>query len=168
MALSFGATAEYIHNSENVDFFTSGVNAQIVFWGHDTEEQRNIFVGQTGTHLTNSNRVDRLAQFRGSEPIHISGYWLPAHVAGSNRFSTLTWAEVIASQGTHPNHLPLWQAMFGVNPPVNPPLNWSQEWWDSQEQQARQRQLGFNYDLIALIGYSPTTEPDSPNLGGDD
>jgi len=168
MALSFGATVEHINSSESVDFFATGVNAHIVFWGHDIVEQRNIFVGQTGTHLTNSNRVDRLAQFRGREPIHISGYWLPTHQAGSNRFNTLKWAEVSASQGTHINHLPLWQAMFGVNPPVNPPLNWSHEWWNNQENQAHQRQSAFDYDLVALIGYSPTSEADTLNLGGNE
>jgi len=168
MALSFAATAEHIYNTEEVSFFTAGVNAHLVFWGHNLEEQRNIFSGQTGAHMTNSARVDRLARFRGREPIHISGYWLPAHQPGSNRFSRLTWAEVIAGQGNHANHLPLWQAMFGVNPPVNPPLEWHlfPEWWDSldEAERQRQRQLGFDYDLIRLIGYTPMPE-DTPNLG---
>jgi len=168
MALSFGATAERIYNTEYVSFFTAGVNAHLVFWGHDVDEQRNIFLGQTGAHITNSNRVDRLARFRGTEPIHISGYWLPAHQVGSNRFSTLRWAEVVAAHGAHANHLPLWQAMFGMNPPLDPPLNWSREWWDNQEDRSRQRQLAFDYDLIALIGYTPMAEADSPDLGGNE
>ena len=166
MALSFAASAEHIYNTEGVSFFTAGVNAHLVFWGHDLAEQRNIFVGQTGTHITSSNHVDRFARFRGREPIHISGYWLPAHQQGSNRFCRLTWAEVVASQGSHSNHLPLWQAMFGMRPPLNPPLGWTPEWWNylDEAERQRQRELGFNYDLVALIGYTPMLE-EIPNLG---
>ena len=166
MAVSFNATAEHIHENEAITFFVAGVNVHLVWWGHDLEEQRNIFQGQTGTHLTNSTHVDRMARFRGTEPIHISGYWLPTHQVGSNRFSTLHWAEVVAGEGDHPNHLPLWQAMFGRNPPVNPPLSFSQEWWNSLSLSNRQRQLrtGFNYDLIALMRGGSGDDND-PNLG---
>ena len=135
--------------------FNYGVFAHLAFWGHDTDyTQRNVFTGYAGRSITNREEVATLSRFNGSSPIYISGYSILGNLPGSQSFSLRIWSEVLSSSAnpTHANHLPMWRAMHNNQRPINDPRNWTPTWWDSLggDMQARQRQHGFNYDLLLV------------------